>query len=384
MKKHIISRTLSFFLALVLLISAAPLSAIGAGSEEETATATTYGSMADTLSDLYWLLFVKPFLKPSASGEGLPENASLTLETVSNPFNRKSGSVNYDFLDFYDIKAVDKQTGKEIHPEGEVEVTITDARIKDGQSVYILHILDDENVIKNTANYVLKTEPAFVNAFPAAAKAAEKATGKTGVAVEIIDDLTVDGNDITFKTSSFSIFAISENPILTVNFYKGPKDDEDSKIVTILVKKSDAEGYPSTANPPVETEFEKIIYDPGVNTGLEEDILFRGWFESNSYDAEDAIRVTDPPADANGAYVSGAMTIKDVRDAIAGILNGSGFNGGEKDFYAMLFRQYTVTYFDQAGKVCLGRDFVLQRAYSETGSDIALNEMDYQVTLNYV
>ncbi|MBO7666460.1 MAG: hypothetical protein J6S70_03415, partial [Clostridia bacterium] len=262
MKKHIISRTLSFFLALVLLISAAPLSAIGAGSEEETATATTYGSMADTLSDLYWLLFVKPFLKPSASGEGLPENASLTLETVSNPFNRKSGSVNYDFLDFYDIKAVDKQTGKEIHPEGEVEVTITDARIKDGQSVYILHILDDENVIKNTANYVLKTDSAFISAFPDAAKAAEKATGKTGVAVEIIDDLTVDGNDITFKTSSFSIFIIAENPILTVNFYKGPTDNEGSKIVTLLVKKSDAEDYPSDED---ETEFERLIFDPGVN-----------------------------------------------------------------------------------------------------------------------
>ncbi len=387
MKKHIISRTLSFLLALTLIFAAAPLSAFGAGtgdeSESESATATTYGSMADTFSDLYWLLFVKPFLKPSASGEGLPENASLTLETVPNPFNRKSGSVNYDFLDFYDIKAVDKQTGKEIHPIGEVEVTITDARIKDNQSVFLLHILDDENVIRNSKNYVLKTDPAFVSAFPAAAKAAEKATGKTGVAVEIIDDLAVDGNDITFKTSSFSIFIIAENPILTVNFYKGPADDA-NKIVSIRVKKSDTEGYPSTSNPPVETEFEKIVYDPGVNSGLEDDILFRGWFENNDYTADDAVRVTDPPADPAGAYVSGAMTIADVRDKIAAILNDTAFNGGEKDFYAMLFRQYTVTYFDQAGKVCLGRDFLLQRAYSADGSDIALNEMDYQVTLTYV
>ncbi|MBO4860660.1 MAG: InlB B-repeat-containing protein [Clostridia bacterium] len=387
MKKHIISRTLSFLLALTLIFAAAPLSAFGAGtgdeSESESATATTYGSMADTFSDLYWLLFVKPFLKPSASGEGLPENAKLSFETVSNPFNRKTGSVNYDFLDFYDIKAVDKQTGKEIHPIGEVEVTITDARIKDNQSVFLLHILDDENVIRNSKNYVLKTDPAFVSAFPAAAKAAEKATGKTGVAVEIIDDLAVDGNDITFKTSSFSIFIIAENPILTVNFYKGPADDA-NKIVSIRVKKSDTEGYPSTSNPPVETEFEKIVYDPGVNSGLDEDILFRGWFENNEYTAEDAVRVTDPPADPAGAYVSGAMTIADVRDKIAAILNDTAFNGGEKDFYAMLFRQYTVTYFDQAGKVCLGRDFVLQRAYSADGSDIALNEMDYQVTLTYV
>ena len=380
MKKHISARIVSFLLAMILIFAASPLSTFGAASQNGAETA----SSGNSVSDIYWQLFVKPFLKPTADAEGLPENAKLSLEVVSNPFNRKTGSSNYNFLDFYDIKAVDKRTGKEIHPTDEVEVTITDARIKEGQSVYILHVLDDENVIRDTSNYVLKTDSAFISAFPAAAKAAKKALGINGVAVEIIDDLVVDGTKITFKTGSFSIFAISENPILTVNFYKGPKTDADSKIVSIRVKKSDTEGYPSTATPPVETEFEKILYDPGVNAGLDANILFRGWFENNAYDETDAVRVTDPEDDPNGAYVSGAMTIRDVRDKVVEILNADDFNGGEKDFYAMLYKQFVVTYFDQAGKICLGRDFVMQRAYSETGVETNLTEMDYQVTLTYV
>ncbi|MBP0990453.1 MAG: InlB B-repeat-containing protein [Oscillospiraceae bacterium] len=380
MKKHISARIVSFLLAMILIFAASPLSTFGAASQNGAETA----SSGNSVSDIYWQLFVKPFLKPAADAEGLPENAKLSLEIISNPFSRKNGSGNYNFLDFYDIKAVDKQSGKEIHPVGEVEVTITDARIKEGQSVYILHVLDDENVIRDTSNYVLKTDSAFISAFPAAAKAAKKALGINGVAVEIIDDLVVDGTSITFKTSSFSIFAISENPILTVNFYKGPKTDANSKIVSIRVKKSDAEGYPSTENPPVETEFEKILYDPGVNAGLDANILFRGWFESNTYDASDAVRVTEPEDDPNGAYVSGSMTIQDVRDKVAEILNAENFNGGEKDFYAMLYKQFVVTYFDQTGKICLGRDFAMQRAYSETGVETELTELDYQVTLTYV
>ena len=350
MKKHIISRTLSFLLALTLIFAAAPLSAFGAGtgdeSESESATATTYGSMADTLSDLYWLLFVKPFLKPSADAEGLPENAKLSFSTVSNPFGGKSNAANYKFLDFYDIKAVDKQTGKEIHPIGEVEVTITDARIKDNQSVFLLHILDDENVIRNSKNYVLNTDSAFISAFPDAAKAAEKATGKKGVAVEIIDDLAIDGNDITFKTSSFSIFIVQPNDLITVNIYESTADGA-QPVETVLVKKSDTLDA---------TEYEKLIYEPGIDATTAANALFRGWSSNPQYTVDDA---------------DNALTIQGVRDAVADAFDDTN-HPSELNFYAMLYKRYTVTFYDELHVTCFGIDYALQR-YDDAESGKKLN-----------
>ena len=325
------------------------------------------------LEDFFWDILKYKFV-PEVDATGLPEGASADIEVLDSPFTSKrgvksgskGGSIDVSkFLDFYDIKALDAD-GNEIHPTGEVEVTISNARIKKNQPVYLIHVLDNEDVIRNADNITLISNTAFVRAFPDAAEAAQKALGQSGVvAVEYIYDIAQDGRNLTFKTSSFSIFIIAENPILNVNFYKGAKSDS-NKIVSIRVKRADI------AN---EAEFNKIIYDPGIDYAPAADVLFRGWFLNNNYTVDDAERKTDPDT---GAYASGAMTIVDVRNKIKEVLNAGINDGDVLDFFAMLYTQYTVTYFDEAGNVCLGRDYVMQR------SDGTATQFDYRVSLDYV
>ena len=207
-------KLISLLLAAVMLASVIPFNVISLGAD---------ASATDSGDDWYWETYTKPTITPAVSVSGLPENAEAGIEIVDNPIStRKSGSDLGDFLDFYDIKATDKSTGKEIHPTGEFEVTLT-ARIKDNQNVYLIHVLDDEDVIKNAEHVKLITDSAFVSAFPVASAAAAKALGVKGaVAVEYIDDVTVEGNVITFKTSSFSIYIIGEgNKRLVYKFING-------------------------------------------------------------------------------------------------------------------------------------------------------------------
>lgn len=202
-------RALSVLLVAVMIISTLPLNAMGLDEMERSTRPAD--STNNIFEDLFWEL-IKPFIKPKVTVKGLPENAEGGIEIVTDPFSSKAKSSLGTFLDFYDIKAKDKTTGEIVHPEGEVEVTIKDARIKQNQSVFLIHVLDDENVIKNADNVTLITEAAFVSAFKDAAKAAENALGKSGtVAIEIINPLSINGRDITFKTDSFSIFIIVDD-----------------------------------------------------------------------------------------------------------------------------------------------------------------------------
>ena len=368
MKATKFNRFLSILLVTVMVVSMMPLNAISADLD--------FDGINSLFDDLVWGL-VKESINPTVSAEGLPEGAEAELDVVSDPFavktrGAKSGSSQPagfgEFLDFYDIKAVDKETGEELHPQGEVTVSIKNARIKEDQSVYLIHVLDNENVIKNAENLTIVTDSAFVRAFPEAAAATEAAIGVSGaVAVELINEIDQKGRDLTFKTSSFSIFAIVDNPILIVNFYKGEKSDtnpETNKIVSIRVKLADISD---------EDEFERLIYDPGVNETLPDNVLFRGWFESFDYTVEDAEYYDE----ASNSTMTNALTIAQVREKIAEKLRSGFNNNDELDFFAMLYVQYTITYFDEDGNVCLGRDFALQK-YNEAES-----EVDYQVTLNY-
>lgn len=344
------NKRLSIFLVVVMIISALPLNAMGL----EIQSGRGSDSSNSWLEDLLWDL-TKPFLKPHVTAEGLPEGAEAEIAVVSNPFTRKSGSSNIgEFLDFYDIKAVDKETGEEIHPQGEVEIKIKDARIKLNQSVYLIHVLDDENVIRNADNVTLITEAAFVSAFKDAAAATEKAIGVSdAVAVEIIDDLTIDGRDITFKTSSFSIFILANNPRLNVRFYNGS-----TLINTIVVKYADR------------NSLNTLIYDQPIDTSNSEGVMFRGWSEDPDY--------TDPDT---------AKTIKQVRTAIQTYLNNTEGNfedGTNLDFYAMLFKQFVVTYFDERGVVCLGRDTFLYRADGADGAIGQDGTIDYRINMSYL
>ena len=154
-------RALSVLLVAVMIISTLPLNAMGLDEMERSTRPAD--STNNIFEDLFWEL-IKPFIKPKVTVKGLPENAEGGIEIVTDPFSSKAKSSLGTFLDFYDIKAKDKTTGEIVHPEGEVEVTIKDARIKQNQSVFLIHVLDDENVIKNADNVTLVTEAAFVSA----------------------------------------------------------------------------------------------------------------------------------------------------------------------------------------------------------------------------
>lgn len=344
-------RALSVLLVAVMIISTLPLNAMGLDEMERSTRPAD--STNNIFEDLFWEL-IKPFIKPKVTVKGLPENAEGGIEIVTDPFSSKAKSSLGTFLDFYDIKAKDKTTGEIVHPEGEVEVTIKDARIKQNQSVFLIHVLDDENVIKNADNVTLVTEAAFVSAFKDAAKAAENALGVSGaVAVEIIDDLTIDGRDITFKTSSFSIFILANNPRLNVRFYNGS-----TLINTIVVKFADR------------NSLNTLIYDQPIDTSNSAGVMFRGWSEDPNY--------TDPDT---------AKTIKQVRAYVKDYLDETGGNfadGTNLDFYAMLFKQFVVTYFDERGVVCLGRDTFLYRADGADGAIGQDGTIDYRINMSYL
>ena len=232
-KQYATNRLISFVLVMFMVITMIPThffpqAADVPGKPAEARPNDGEGedgrSLESIFEDLFWDE-IRDVIVPEVSAEGLPEGAEAEL-TIVDPFstnanaNRNStgksssststvSSQFGEFLDFYDIKAVDPETGEELHPQGEVEVTIKNARIKTNQSVYLIHVLDNEDVIRNAANAVEVTEASFVHAFQDAAAAAYNATGKLGVVyVEVIDDLDINGRTIKFKTSSFSIFAI--------------------------------------------------------------------------------------------------------------------------------------------------------------------------------
>ncbi len=368
-------RALSVLLVAVMIISTLPLNAMGLDEMERS---TRPADSSNGILDDLWEIFIKPFIKPKVTVKGLPENAEGGIEIVTDPFSSKAKSSLGTFLDFYDIKAKDKTTGEIVHPEGEVEVTIKDARIKQNQSVFLIHVLDDENVIKNADNVTLVTEAAFVSAFKDAAKAAENALGVSGtVAVEIINDLQISGRDITFKTDSFSIYIIAEDPRIKVSFKKSDSEE----IYSVVVKKSDKDNL------------ENVIYDAPVDvTEYGDNILFRGWsseFKTTDTGFSDGTYVGDG---AEYTADSNALTIDQVRAAVkTWFENNSGFDdiessGSNKvtlNFYTMLFYNYVITYFDENGNVCLGRDSVLIRADAQTDSNGRV-PVNYQLNITYV
>ena len=222
MKNPVYRKLISIFLALIMITSNMSLSAFSV----EDVNDAIGSSLTELIADMYWEVIEKPLLKPGVTMSGLPDNAEPGFEVVMDQYDlssRKSASAVGEVLDIYDIKAVDKVTGEEIHPTEEVEVTITNARARKDHTVYLIHVLDDEEVIKNTEGYYEISNAAFVSAFKDAAAAAERATGKSGiVCVEYIDDLQRDGYDITFKTNSFSIYIIGEgNKRLVYKFING-------------------------------------------------------------------------------------------------------------------------------------------------------------------
>ena len=141
-----------------------------------------------------------------------PNNASLSVKKIHHPFHSL-----LDTIAAYDIKAM---TGKDVlHPSGEVTVTVTKLKLPQNKDIQVIHVLDDASVIRAAAEAgtAFATDKAeIVDAFPGEAQTAYEATGAEGVVyIEYLS--TADGTvnivnnqTVSFKTSSFSAFIITD------------------------------------------------------------------------------------------------------------------------------------------------------------------------------
>ncbi len=144
-----------------------------------------------------------------------------------------------------------------------------------------------------------------------------------------------------FKTDGFSIYVVVEtgdDARLLVKFMNG-----NTEIDSMYVKKDD--------------NMEQVLYDPGTGE-IGNGVYFRGWTDNPDYTID-----------------TEALTIEDVRTAVSGMLPPSK-DGDEKVYYAMLFKDYRVTYLDE-NNISLGQEEVTFRA------DSANTNQPYTVNMGY-
>ena len=137
---------------------------------------------------------------------------------------------------------------------------------------------------------------------------------------------------ITFPGYSFSVYIVGESQgtkRLKVNFYNGT-----NLVASYYVKQNDTL--------PV-SEYEKIVYDPGIGTTLPDGQYFFGWYDQSSYTVDNA---------------DDAMTITDVRNDLKSHLRNTFNDGDEVNYYAMIYNTYVVTYLDNNG-IGLGSENLL-------------------------
>ena len=136
-------------------------------------------------------------------------------------------------------------------------------------------------------------------------------------------------DEISFETDGFSIYAVVgtsgtvvDESRMTLNFYNLKSDSE--PIATVYVKNSDD----------TDAVLEQIIFDPGAGT-LTAGQLFKGWIEKQDYTADD---------------VDDKMSIADIRAWAKEKANADEIKEGEEhNFYAMVFKTFSVTYKDEDG-----------------------------------
>ncbi|SNT94345.1 Listeria/Bacterioides repeat-containing protein, partial [Aristaeella hokkaidonensis] len=161
-----------------------------------------------------------------------------------------------------------------------------------------------------------------------------------------------------FEATGFSVYAVVAEGVdarLQVKFNSNGSD-----IATIWVKQSDL------AN---QTEFEKIVYDPGTGT-LPAGVIFLGWTDNPDYELPDEDFTP--------------MTIADIRTAVTEKLSNGvhdieeATNGDSVTYYAVLAKQYRINYLGDGG-VSVGEEVINYR-YSATDPN---PEMEYTVNMTY-
>ena len=237
---------------------------------------------------------------------------------------RKSNS---SYQDLYD------QALETVQKETEEEVEITHARFFD-----ITFYTEEEDNIEpdGTVNVNIKyTKPQLIEIETSGSR----------------DDKV---DEVSFDTEGFSVYAVIGTQIvngntaynlLTVNFYGA---DHDTPITTMSVTENDK------TNDTVPTIPETIVYDPQGDLTLGE-YTFYGWaFEKEDYEMSDA------------------KPIEDIRKSIA----ATDFSEvSTVSVYAVLFRFYTVEYFDKNATAVFDSEHI---PYKEDGQ-----EVDYTLDFDY-
>ncbi|MBR4504159.1 MAG: InlB B-repeat-containing protein, partial [Candidatus Methanomethylophilaceae archaeon] len=157
--------------------------------------------------------------------------------------------------------------------------------------------------------------------------------------IEVMDAEIGDGM-AAFESDAFSVYAVVDARLLVEFRYP-----DGTLIASMYVKNGDSLG--------------QLIYDPGVT--LDDGVFFRGWTEEQNYDS-----------------TTEALTIADIRGQLATAVPTEG--GVDDDvtftYYAMLFRSYEITYFDDH-EIVLGQEAVVFRA------DDTVDTHQYKVNMAY-
>ena len=160
---------------------------------------------------------------------------------------------------------------------------------------------------------------------------------------DVVDNVKVDGRNISFAAEGFSVYAVVEegdptaHARMTVKFYG---KDQSSEIAEIYVKNGDTL-----------EEMQTIIYDPGAGE-LGTGDFFMGWTFDKDYTAD----IMNAPYDPEDAP-NGLMTIDDVRSWAA---DKSITEGETVNIYAVILKNYTVTYLDDK-EISLGSETAYYR-----------------------
>ncbi len=253
----------------------------------------------------------------SAPEGALPEGTTVTVEPVKlssiiDAIEEAAGE------DAKVVKAVDitfrDKDGKEIEPEKQVSVNMTNSEFGKLNEPKVFHIDDD------------------------------------GVA-EQVDDKKVGTykNQIAVNTKDFSVYAIvetGEDARVLVRFVK----PDGTEIDSMYIKKND--------------DMNVVLYDPGAGE-LADGVYFRGW-------------TTDPEYTTN----TSAQTIADIRTSFGSsydwdsVIDADSTGGTVVTYYAMLFKDYRITYYDEKD-ISLGQEEVTFRA------DASSDEQPYTVNMAY-
>ena len=170
---------------------------------------------------------------------------------------------------------------------------------------------------------------------------------KNGEGSKLADSkVEASGSKVEFDAKDFSVYVVVETivPRLTVHF-----KNSDTEIASMIIKEADAE------------EVATIIYDPGAGT-IPTGQVFKGWTTDETYTESSTI-----------------MTIDQVRtDAMDKVKTLSA--DGSETYYAVFFKQFTVTYVD-ANNITVGSDAAEMPA-NGTGASYKVN-MAYATDSNH-